>query len=438
MANPFRVNAFAGMKNIHDASVKLENPTVILNADTNNEGRLIKRGGQSKMIDLAGAYSLWGCKFVMLVAAGGVLYRISQGQAISFGSIAGPGDPLSYEEVAGKVYISNRHWAAVYNPATLSLEQWGIALPQAPRLSVIDGNLPAGVYHVCFTIQNGDEISGNGPLEAIELTEDNSGIWIENLPDNAIVWVTDPNGEKLFYAGNASSVVTLISVEPLPTFLCSPPEPMENLCYAFGRMWGSVDNVLVHTEPYQVGLTQNTNRFELDQKITMIARVSTGLFVGLENKTVFFAGTEPAKMIQMDAGAGAVKGTLAYCNNLGELGDVLGTSEKVYVDVPVWLSQEGIVAGNPSGRLFNLTNNKVKFTPPQSGAAMYRDVNGTFQFLTSFPHGQSGSGVRASDPKAIEAFKNGHVRGNQTGQDAEQAAFADNAICEVYRNGQPV
>ena len=423
------------MNNVRDSSDKLKIPSIILNADTTAEGRLMKRSGQTKVVDLVGAYSLWACKFAMLVAAGGSLYRINQGVASSLGTVSGPGDPLSYAEANGKAYVSNQHWNAVFNPGTLALETWGIPLPEAPRLSVTAGNLPAGVYHVCFTVSTGDEISGNSPISQITLDAD-QGIGISNLPANGLVWVTDPNGEKFFYAGNASSIVSLISVEPLPTFLCYPPAPMDNLCYAFGRMWGSRDNVLIYTEPYQLGLTQNTNRFELDQKITMIAKVTTGLFVGLENRTVFFAGTEPAKMIQMDAGSGAVKGTLAYCNNLGELGDVLGTSEKVYVDVPVWLSQEGIVSGNPSGRLFNLTNNKVKFSPPEKGAALYRDVGGVFQYLTSFPSGQAGSGVRANDPKVLEAFKNGHLRGTQTGGDVDTAAFSDNAVCEVYRGGQ--
>ncbi|MBA3031019.1 MAG: hypothetical protein FP816_19705 [Desulfobacteraceae bacterium] len=435
MTNSIKINAFTGMNNVRTASDNLKTPSLILNADTTAEGRLTRRGGHTKVIDLAGAYSLWACKFAMLVAAGGSLYRISQGVASSLGSLSGPEAPLSYSEANGKAYISNQHWNGVFNPGTLLLEPWGIPLPEAPRLSAVAGNLPGGIYHVCFTVSNGDEISGNGPISRIVL-EDNEGIGISNLPENGLVWVTDPDGEKFFYAGNASSIVSLISVEPLPTFLCYPPEPMGNICFAFGRMWGSRDNVLIYTEPYQLGLTQNTNRFELDQKITMIARVTTGLFVGLENRTVFFAGTEPTKMIQMDAGSGAVKGTLCYCNNLGELGDVLGTSEKVYVDVPVWLSQEGIVAGNPSGRLFNLTNNKVKFSPPESGAALYRDVNGVFQFLTSFPSGQTGSGVRANDPKVLEAFKNGHLRGTQTGGDVDIAAFSDNAVCEVYRAGQ--
>lgn len=437
MSKPIHIKNFTGMKNIRSSSEKLNVPSLILNADVNDEGRLIKRAGQTKVVDLPGAYSLWACKLGMFVAAGGSFYRIENNVATAIGTIAGPGKPLSYAEAEGRVYISNQHWNAVFDPSSLTLGNWGVSLPATPRLSIIDGNLPEGKYHVCFTIQNADGMSGNGPIAAIDVSE-GEGIGISNLPDNSLVWITDPNGEMFYYSGSGSSIVSLNSVEPLPTFLCYPPEPMDNLCYAFGRMWGSLDNNLVYTEPYQIGLTKNTNKFELDQNITLIAKVPTGLFVGMENRTIFFGGTEPSKMIQVDAGAGAVRGTLAYCNNLGELGDVLGTSEKVYVDVPVWLSKEGIVAGNPSGRLFNLTNNKVKFSPPENGAALYRDTGGMFQFLTSFPTGQDASGVRTNDPDVLEAFEKGHIRGDQTGADVDAAAFADNAVCEVYRNGQSI
>ncbi|MBU4002690.1 MAG: hypothetical protein KKB94_10270, partial [Proteobacteria bacterium] len=122
MTNSIKINAFTGMNNVRTASDNLKTPSLILNADTTAEGRLTRRGGHTKVIDLAGAYSLWACKFAMLVAAGGSLYRISQGVASSLGSLSGPEAPLSYSEANGKAYISNQHWNGVFNPGTLLLE----------------------------------------------------------------------------------------------------------------------------------------------------------------------------------------------------------------------------------------------------------------------------------------------------------------------------
>jgi len=118
-------------------------------------------------------------------------------------------------------------------------------------------------------------------------------------------------------------------------------------------------------------------------------------------------GTEPEQMQQMDAGAGSVPGTLAYCNNVPYLADILGTPEKGYVDVPIWVTAEGIVAGNAAGRLFNLTKNKLTFGMPEKGASLYRDYKGVFQFLSSFKSGATGSGAGFSDEATCEVFRNG-------------------------------
>jgi hypothetical protein len=112
-------------------------------------------------------------------------------------------------------------------------------------------------------------------------------------------------------------------------------------------------------------------------------------------------------MQQTDAGAGSVQGTLAYCNNVPYLADILGTQEKGYVDVPIWVTAEGIVVGNANGRLFNLTKNKLIFGIPEKGASLYRNQNGVFQFLSSFKQGATGSGAGFTDTATCQVFRNG-------------------------------
>ena len=120
-------------------------------------------------------------------------------------------------------------------------------------------------------------------------------------------------------------------------------------------------------------------------------------------------GTEPSQMQQLDVGSGAVPGTLAYCSNIIELGDTISPPEKKHVSVPVWVSQEGIVIGNAVGRIFSLTQGKVKFAPGNEGASLYRQRNGEFQFLTSFFKGSSASSMGASDEATCEVIRNGKV-----------------------------
>jgi hypothetical protein len=279
------------------------------------------------------------------------------------------------------------------------------------------------------------ELSGNGPISVITLSAE-GGIIILNRPSGAIVWCTECNEGTFYRIGETDSILDITSVEPLPSIFCHPPPYMNNLCYAFGRMWGSVGKIVYYSQPFQLGLFRsNMNRFVFDSDITLIAQVPTGMFVGTTEKTFFLSGSEPAKMVQTFAGAGSIPGTLAYCNNLPELGDVLGTAEKGYVDVPVWRTADGVVAGNSSGRLYNLSKNKVRMDVPSVGASLYRNVEGTFQFLTSSVKGISGSSVGSLNPDTEQLFKEGHISRHEFSHKGQgtTASFSDSAICELNK-----
>lgn len=434
------INAFIGANNVNERFyIKdgVAEPRIILNADVDLSGRLIERKGKTLYITLAGAHSLWAGNSCMLCAANGILYRISQGAAVSVGTITGPMYPLSSFEADDKVYISNPYWQGIFDPTANSVASWGVSQPPGPMLLAGSGNLPAGTYRITMTNVTSGELSGNGPISTITLSAD-GGIQVLNRPSGALVWATDSD-EGIFYrVGETSQIVDIPTVEPLPSFMCSPPPYMENLCYAFGRAWGSSGNTMYYSEPFKLGWFKLAgNKFTFDSKVTLIAKVSTGLFVGTKEKTVFLAGTEPNKMQLSDAGAGSIMGTLSYCNNLPDLGSVLGTPEKGFVDVPVWMTVEGIVAGNVSGKLFNLTKNKLKTGIPSRGAALYRNLEGVFQYLTSFTTGATGSGKGFVDEETYNVFKNGTIdvfnrRSNSMGS---SAGFRDSATCTVTRGG---
>lgn len=438
------INGFSGANNIKDEerffsniSRKIAEPRVILNADIDLVGQLNKRKGKTLFLSLPGAHSLWAGNTCMLCAANGRLYRIAQGAAVNIDAITGPQYPLSYIEIDDKVYISNPHWQGVFNPADNSVSSWGVAVPPGPMLLTGSGNLPAGTYHVVMTNLVNGELSGNSSISSITLDAE-GGIQVLNRPANALVWVTDSDEYMFYLVGAVNTIVDIPTVEPLPSFLCSPPPYLENLCYAFGRVWGSSGNTVYYCEPFKPGWFKvTTNKFTYDSNVTLIARVSTGLFVGMEEKTIFMAGTEPDQMVQSDAGAGSIKGTLDYANNLPDLESVLGTTEKGTVDVPIWLTTEGIVAGNTAGKLYNLTKNKIKMGIPAQGASLYRNLEGVFQFLTSFKQGATGSGKGFSDADTDKAFKDGKIddHNQYPGDSTQRIGFSDEVTCTVMRGG---
>jgi hypothetical protein len=439
------VKGFDGANNVvgeehfySNAQRRIASPRVILNADIDLVGRLNARKGKTLFLTLAGAHSLWSCPSCMLCAAGNTFYRIKQGAKVTLGTISGPaGTPLSYAEAEGKVYASNPYWCGVYDPAANTLSSWGVSLPPGPMLLSGTGNLPAGVYHVCMTNVSGTDISGNGPIVKIELTA-TGGIQILNRPSGALVWATEANESVFYRVGAVSQIVDIPAVEPLPTFLCSPPPNLDNLCYAFGRMWGSSGSTVYYSEPFKLGLFRlNVNKFTFDSPITLIAKVSTGLYVGMESRTVFLAGVVPKDMQQIDAGSGSIPGTLVYCDNMPELGWTLGTESKNFTDVPVWLTDDGVVVGNATGKLFNITKNKLKTGIPVRGASLYRNLEGITQFLTSFKRGVTGSGMGFSDADTMAAFEDGRIDvHNERIEDmGGRVGFSDSATCTVTRGG---
>ena len=434
------INGFSGANNANERFMSkpgIAEPRVILNSDVALDGKLSARKGQSLFITLAGAHSLWACPSCMLCAANGVLYRNVQGVAVSVGTVTGPKWPLSYIEIDGKIYISNKYWQGVFDPTTNTVTGWGVSLPPGPMLLSGDGNLPAGTYRVTMTNVSGTELSGSGPITSITLSSA-GGIQILNRPAGALVWVTDSDEGIFYLVGATNKVVDIPTVEPLPSFLCVPPPYLENLCYAFGRVWGSSGADVYYSDPFKPGLFKlASNKFSFDSDVTLIAKVSTGLFVGMSGRTVFLAGTIPSQMVQSDAGAGSIKGTLAYSNNLPDLGSTLGTPEKGFVDVPMWMTTEGIVAGNQSGKLYNLTKNKIKMPIPAQGSSLYRNHDGIFQFLTSFKAGTSGSGAGSVDEDTYNVFKNGRIdtHNKNLNGNSSRAAFTDSATCTVTRGG---
>lgn len=385
-------------------------PRIILNADVTPTGRLKKRDGRTKVISLTAPHSIWAGTHAMLCVSQGALYNLTGKVATNVGAVTDTGSPpMSYAEVGDLIYFSNKYGNGVFDPGAGTVSTWGIELPNGPMLSSTSGNLDAGLYHVCLTAESGGEISGNGPITKITLSSE-GGISISNRSANDIAWCTDPNGDTFYRIGKADTIVNVPTVEPLPSLFCYPPPYVQYLTHAFGRMWGFVGDKLYYSEPFKWSWWKlGTAFFQFATTGTMIAKTKTGLFIGCEDRTHCLLGTKPEEMQHLDVGAGAVPGTLAYCNNIIELGDTISPPEKKHESVPVWASEEGIVAGNPVGRLFSLSQGKVKFSPGDQGAGLYRQKNGDFQYLASFYTGPDDESVGMSDEATVTVMRNGVV-----------------------------
>ena len=80
------------------------------------------------------------------------------------------------------------------------------------------------------------------------------GIQLNNLPTGALCWITQPNGKKLFLAPVSGGIISgqAPKLQPLPSFMVSPPPGFTHLVHAFGRIWGARGKKIYYSDPLPV------------------------------------------------------------------------------------------------------------------------------------------------------------------------------------------
>jgi len=406
MVKPIKLSNFNGMNNVKDAEGLFimqddratgTEPRIVLNADI-LKGRITKREGYELYASLTSPHSLGSHFGLMFCVSQGKLKKVENGTATDICDVSVPDSPVAHVAADEKVYLSNSYWNGVLDTEAGAVSSWGITVPAQPVLLPSTGHLPAGKYDVCFTAVVDGEVSGSGPIATIEFDDDDSGITILNRPADCIVWMTDPNGGTFYLCGEVDTIDTPPQrLEPLLSLFCFPPPYMDVLCLAFGRIWGARGNTVYYSESGHYGWWKvYTAKFHHDHPVTMIAATATGLYVGTEAETIFYSGTEPTEMQPRKRGPGVVKGSLTYCNRMGEFGN----------NAPCWLSPTGIFVGTQDGQPTNLTGRRIKFAPGPEAATHYRVKDGHPQIMTAF-RGDSNAG--ASDDATCEVVRNGKV-----------------------------
>lgn len=400
MIDPIKINKFGGMYNIEDSGGPLENPQVILNADVTDTGRIVKRKGRTLFVSLNEPHSLSSNKNGMWCVSNNTIYRIDSGGANSIGNIIN-NQKLYTVDVAGTVYASCKSWNGIIDLESNSIQPWGIDLPSMPIVTVTSsGGLTEGVYKVLFTKVRNFNVGGSGMINQI-VVPSNGKISISNRNSDELVWCTEANGAKFFFYGYVDSISTPpISLEPLPTFNYGLPPYMINLVYAFGRLWGSVGNKVYYSMEYRPDLfNTNLNVFTLDSNVTMIAKTPMGLYIGTENVTTFYSGSDPSLMETKIVHNFECVGLICYYDRLENIGS----------NVPIWLSSGEIVAGGIDGQVISLTENKVKFSAGTEVAGLFHRPNGISQIMTCMKKGNSGTAFGMEDSTTVEVIRNGKV-----------------------------
>jgi len=159
--------------------------------------------------------------------------------------------------------------------------------------------------------------------------------------------------------------------------LFGKPPTATSLAYLNGRIYLASDNMLWATELFLYGLVDKTRNFiQFESKITGLAHVQDGIYVGTETGVYFLTGafTEMRRIKVTDAAM--IPGSVVYTRT-----DAISDKAPALAGVAFFLTTDGLCVGLPGGVCNNLTQARYLF--PETGymASMFRFQDGIAQYV---------------------------------------------------------
>lgn len=374
------------------------------NVDIDGQGKVRSRQGyQAPVVEcLAGGHSLWGDKdlpFGLYVDGGELRLFWPGGQPELLQDGLSPGMPMSYQLVNDKVFWSNGGQHGVVMVHTGECVAWGCEQPTGqPTMQGVpgQGRFQAGSVQVAVTFVDAQgRESGAATAAAVDI--DAGGLRLTDIPQPTSLAVTGVRIYATTENGAALALATQLPVGITTYLLLAPPSgrllatqhmetlpPGHLLAFGNGRMYSAVENVLFWSESLRYGLCNVAHaHLRFPHRIDLMAFVGAGtdgagLFVAAGERTYWLGGADPSGWRRVLANSyGAVPGTCIVSP-----GDAWGLETKA--EVPVWLAGNGqFVAGLPGGSVINVSGDGYITNVAETGAAMYRHVDGVPQIVAS-------------------------------------------------------
>jgi hypothetical protein len=389
-----QINGSAGIRNNVSAErLTKTDLTEAVNVDIDRTGKISRRGGRSPLSGLgAAAHSLYAEGPDAFFVSGGSLKRLNADLTATTVRAGVAGRRVAYTPIAGETYWSDGLQSGVIGSA--GYRPWGIAVPGAPSLARVPGELRGGTYLAAMTYVRSTGLeSGASPLLTITVA-DYSGLSFSDLPvsDDPLVthkrlYVSTPGGELPLLAATLSNSDTEAAVLaappagiPLRTSQLGPLPAGQVVGAYNGYSFVASGPYLWYSLSFEYELCHLRDGYiHMGAPVRTFAPVSDGVYVGLESETVFLSGADPAAFESVTvAPYGAVLGTEREVrNDLISKDGVKGTAV-------MWASTEGICLGLNGGQFTNLTSERYSLAgTPERGASLFKVRNGTPQFLTT-------------------------------------------------------
>ena len=171
------------------------------------------------------------------------------------------------------------------------------------------------------------------------------------------------------------------------------------MCLEFfnGTLYMAVDNFVYCTKAFD--MEHMDIRYNVvagfPESVTMIARVSDGLFIGTTKSIYFLSGTG----YTADEN-GVISGGFTQ-RQVAKYGAVYGTQVRVQAHlvpdaqasdtVILFATPIGVLCGSNGGKITNLSQNQIAMPYGTSGAAIFKEDKGIYQYIVSFNDVQGSS-----------------------------------------------
>lgn len=389
-----------------------------LNVDILPGGALRRRAGYSKVLGDGRYHSLFTTpRFALFVKDGTLQLATSFESGSTTQALLSEVGELAYVEINNTVFFSDGKQTGCITedgsvfPIALS------APPRQPFLSPVDdGGLFAGVYQVAITYVSADGAeSGTGKAAVVQVAE-GGGILLESIPQPeepvafVRVYMTDPNGEALYFRTqipvgvNSYEVGYFTPKKKLDTQFLSPIPPFTAATHYRGRLYVTIENVVVFSSPLNFGLHDITSNYILfPSKVRGIAATEGGLFVSDSEQVYFLRGSRPEEFNRVSVETvAAQRGTMT-----GVDGAVINDAA-AGKDVAVWWSERGyLTAGFPDGSTQRVQEDYLAVPQYAQGAISEVEREGVKQLVSVMKNPGMGSATAFEDSMTIEVHKNG-------------------------------
>ncbi len=336
-----------------------------VNVDVDRAGHVSRRRGAALRTAAAGLHSVWAGASGAYGVLGGVLYTLPDLTAVA--TLASD-DPCSFAEVAGSLIVGNR--TTLLRVAAGAGQDLAIPDASPPMLSAQGtGGLDAGRYvvAVCF-LRDGVE-GGLSPLRAVEVPA-NGGMHLTGLlaPPGA-------DGVRVFRSVAGSETLLRVADLPLGVSDCvlgagqlgreaqtqglRAMVPGRFVAAWRGRLVTAAGRWLRVSAPMRYHLHDPITGFvQFASRVTMVAPVDGGIFVGTRTGVEFLRGTRPREWTREVTGARApLEGQPAPILP-GDVADGLELSAPGML----WLAPNGFVLGTPGGQVVQLQADRLQLT----------------------------------------------------------------------------